>query len=96
MHSIRFPVYFLSHGGGPWPWIAQMKDMYAATAREFAALPGRLPAKPKAILVISGHWEEDAFTVSTAAQPPRIKPQATVTIHSRLRMVASRKSGVRR
>ncbi len=70
MHSSRFPVYFLSHGGGPWPWIAQMQDIYAATAREFAALPGRLPAKPKAILVVSGHWEEDAFTVSTAVQPP--------------------------
>jgi aromatic ring-opening dioxygenase catalytic subunit (LigB family) len=70
MHPIRFPVYFLSHGGGPWPWIDQMKDMYAATAREFAALPARLPAKPKAILVVSGHWEEDAFTVSTATQPP--------------------------
>lgn len=70
MHSSRFPVYFLSHGGGPWPWITQMKEMYATTAREFAALPQRLPAKPTAILVVSGHWEADAFTVSTAVQPP--------------------------
>lgn len=70
MNAARFPVYFLSHGGGPWPWIAQMKDMYAATAREFAALPARLPATPKAVLVVSGHWEEDAFTVSNAERPP--------------------------
>jgi aromatic ring-opening dioxygenase catalytic subunit (LigB family) len=44
--------------------------MYAKTAREFSALPGRLPAKPKAVLVISGHWEAQDFTVSTAQHPP--------------------------
>ena len=70
MTSSRFPVYFISHGGGPWPWIEQMRGMYARTASEFAALPQRLPAKPKAILVVSGHWEESEFTVSTAARPP--------------------------
>ena len=70
MTSSRFPVYFISHGGGPWPWIEHMRGMYARTAREFAALPGRLPGKPKAILVVSGHWEAPEFTVSTAAHPP--------------------------
>lgn len=70
MSSSRFPVYFISHGGGPWPWIEGMRAMYARTAQEFAALPNRLPAKPKAILVVSGHWEAPAFTVSTAPQPP--------------------------
>jgi aromatic ring-opening dioxygenase catalytic subunit (LigB family) len=44
--------------------------MYAKTERELSALPGRLPGKPKAVLVISGHWEAEDFTVSTAAQPP--------------------------
>jgi aromatic ring-opening dioxygenase catalytic subunit (LigB family) len=47
-----------------------MKPMYAKTAREFAALPARLPGKPKAVLVISGHWEAENFTVSTAERPP--------------------------
>lgn len=70
MNSNRLPVYFLSHGGGPWPYVDQMRDMFAHTAREFAALPGRLQSKPKAILVISGHWEAPEFTVSTATQPP--------------------------
>lgn len=70
MNTTRMPVYFLSHGGGPWPYIEQMRSAYARTAQEFAALPGRLPAKPKAILVISGHWEAAGFTVSTAARPP--------------------------
>lgn len=66
----RFPVLFVSHGGGPWPWVDGMKEVFAKTAREFAALPRRLPARPKAILVITGHWEAQEFSVSTAEQPP--------------------------
>lgn len=70
MNTSRMPVYFLSHGGGPWPWVEQMRQAFANTAREFAALPGRLPARPRAILAISGHWEAPGFTVSTATRPP--------------------------
>ena len=66
----RMPVYFLSHGGGPWPYVESMRQQFAKTEREFIALPKRLPAKPKAVLVITGHWEEQEFTVSTAEHPP--------------------------
>ena len=66
----RFPVLFVSHGGGPWPWVDGMKEIFARTAREFAALPQRLPAKPKAVLMITGHWEAPEFSVSTAEKPP--------------------------
>lgn len=69
MSTPRFPVYFISHGGGPWPYIESLQEMYALTAREFKALPQRLPAKPKAVLVISGHWEASHYTVSTATHP---------------------------
>ncbi|NYT44099.1 dioxygenase [Alcaligenaceae bacterium] len=68
--TTRFPVYFVSHGGGPWPYVDSMKPMYAKTERGFSELPARLPAKPKAVLVISGHWEAEDFTVSTAEHPP--------------------------
>ena len=70
MNTTRFPVFFLSHGGGPWPWVDGMKEMFARTAREFAQLPSRLPARPKAVLVITGHWEAPRFSVSTAEPPP--------------------------
>lgn len=70
MSNARFPVLFVSHGGGPWPWIDGMKEQYAMTAREFSRLPQLLPAKPEAVLVITGHWEAPEFTVSTAQQPP--------------------------
>lgn len=70
MSAQRLPVYFISHGGGPWPWIDQMRGLYARTASELAALPQRLPARPKAILVVSGHWEANQFTLATSARPP--------------------------
>jgi len=68
----RFPVFFLSHGGGPWPFMDDRRVQYATTAREFGALPQRLPARPRAVLVITGHWEADVFTVSTSAHPPMV------------------------
>lgn len=70
MKTQRFPTYFLSHGGGPWPWVEGMKDQYAETARQFARIPQQLPARPRAVLAISGHWEAPGFTVSTADKPP--------------------------
>jgi aromatic ring-opening dioxygenase catalytic subunit (LigB family) len=66
------PVYFLSHGGGPWPYVEGMRQQFAKTEREFRALPERLPAKPKAVLVITGHWEADEFTVSSVEYPPMV------------------------
>lgn len=45
---------------------------YAKTAAEFGRLPQVLPERPKAVLVITGHWKADAFTVSTSAHPPMV------------------------
>jgi aromatic ring-opening dioxygenase catalytic subunit (LigB family) len=70
MDSTRFPVFFVSHGGGPWPWVDGMRQQFALTEREFRQLPQRLPSRPKAVLVITGHWEASEFTVSTAEHPP--------------------------
>ena len=66
------PVLFLSHGGGPWPWVDGMREAFAVSEREFAKLPQLLPERPRAILVISGHWEEREFTLATASHPPTI------------------------
>src|ERR1700761_1007546 len=68
----KMPVYFLSHGGGPWPYVDDMRPLFARTERAFEALPAGLPMKPTAVLVITGHWEEEAFTVSTAEHPPMV------------------------
>lgn len=66
---MKFPTYFISHGGGPWPWVEGMRGLFARTERELAALPGRWPQQPRAVLMISGHWESDTFAVSSATRP---------------------------
>jgi aromatic ring-opening dioxygenase catalytic subunit (LigB family) len=66
------PTYFLSHGGGPWPWVPEMNQAFTRTAAWLKSLPSQFPETPRALLSISGHWEEKSFTVSTAAKPPMI------------------------
>lgn len=66
------PTLFISHGGGPWPYIPQMKEQFKKTAQWLTDLPNTLPEKPKAILSISGHWEEETVTVSSAKNPEMI------------------------
>lgn len=66
------PTLFISHGGGPWPYVPEMREQFVKTAHWLEGLPKTLPEKPKAILSISGHWEEPEFTVSTAEKPPMI------------------------
>ncbi|MFZ3229517.1 MAG: class III extradiol ring-cleavage dioxygenase [Pseudobdellovibrio sp.] len=72
MKKQRMPALFISHGGGPWPYIPEMKEQFSRTAQWIMQLPAKLPQKPTAILSISGHWEESEFTVSTAKNPEMI------------------------
>ncbi|MES2745064.1 MAG: class III extradiol ring-cleavage dioxygenase [Bdellovibrionota bacterium] len=72
MTTNKMPTFFISHGGGPWPYIPEMRAQFARTATWLENLPQTLPARPKAIVSISGHWETPEFAVSTAAQPPMI------------------------
>lgn len=71
----RQPVLFLPHGGGPcffmdWTW--GPADTWYATQRFLEGIAATLPTPPRAILVVSGHWEEPAFTASTATDPKLI------------------------
>jgi aromatic ring-opening dioxygenase catalytic subunit (LigB family) len=74
-NSERQPALFLPHGGGPcffmdWTW--GPADTWNATQRFLEGLAGTLPAPPKAMVVVSGHWEDPAFTASAAAHPELI------------------------
>jgi aromatic ring-opening dioxygenase catalytic subunit (LigB family) len=53
-----------------WTW--GPADTWNATQRFLEGIAALLPASPKAILVISGHWEEPAFTASSAPAPELI------------------------
>lgn len=66
---MTMPVYFISHGGGPWPWVAEWQPMYTKLHDSLRHLPAQLPATPKAVLMVSAHWITDEITVSTATQP---------------------------
>ena len=65
----RLPTYFISHGGGPWPWLPNMRQMLASLEVSLARMPAEIGEVPKAICMVSGHWEEDSFTVMTAPTP---------------------------
>lgn len=78
----RQPVLFISHGGGPWPYIDDMREDFAVTAAALTALPASLPAKPKAIIAISGHWENDVVTIATSAQPPMVYDYSGFPAHT--------------
>jgi len=68
----KFPTFFVSHGGGPWPFIPHMKSELENTFAWMSGFQNTLPSKPKAILCIDAHWEEDEFTVSSATRPAMI------------------------
>jgi aromatic ring-opening dioxygenase catalytic subunit (LigB family) len=65
----RLPTYFISHGGGPWPWIPNMRQMLHTLEVSLARMPSEIGSVPKAICMVSGHWEEDSFAVMTSAAP---------------------------
>lgn len=66
----RMPTMFIPHGGGPcffMDW--DPSDTWDAQRKFLEDLPASLPEKPKALLVISGHWEEAQFTVQNNPAP---------------------------
>ena len=65
----RLPTYFLSHGGGPWPWVPNLRAQLARLETALARMPAEIGATPKAILMISGHWEAADFAVMSSAHP---------------------------
>lgn len=68
---VRMPALFISHGGGPcffMDW--DPPDEWDRHRQFLRSLPASLPKRPRALLVISGHWEEPVFTVQANPAPP--------------------------
>ena len=78
----KLPTYFVSHGGGPWPFIPHMKAELEKTFAWMSEFENTLPNKPKVILCIDAHWEEDEFTVSLATNPAMIYDYAGFPSHT--------------
>lgn len=79
---MRQPSYFISHGGGPWPWIDTMRAALAPLEQSLAGLPSELPEPPSAILMVSGHWEAPEVRVMHAAQPPMLYDYSNFPPHT--------------
>jgi aromatic ring-opening dioxygenase catalytic subunit (LigB family) len=71
----RMPAVFVPHGGGPWPFVEVgigKKDELAALATYLRSLRTLPKTPPKALLVVSAHWEESVPTVMNGPRPPML------------------------
>jgi aromatic ring-opening dioxygenase catalytic subunit (LigB family) len=73
MTQTRLPTYFVSHGGGPWPWLeGDVRRAYGQLEASLQAMLGAVGPLPRAILMVTGHWETAEFAVSSGAAPGMI------------------------
>jgi aromatic ring-opening dioxygenase catalytic subunit (LigB family) len=64
------PTYFLSHGGGPWPYMeGPFRRQYDQLEAGLKAIRADMEGLVRAVLVISGHWEERDLAISSGVQP---------------------------
>ncbi len=49
-----------------------MEPIWEPLAASLSAIPSQLPETPKAVLMVTAHWEKRMFTVQHAQQPPMI------------------------
>lgn len=73
MHSRRFPTLYIPHGGGPcffMDW--NPADTWNRMGDWLRQLGPSLGPAPTAILVISAHWEETEFAVTSGVRPELI------------------------
>lgn len=63
-------------------WTQGPADTWASTAAFLRGLPARLPAVPKALLVISSHWESSTPQVTAASAPALIYDYSGFPAHT--------------
>jgi aromatic ring-opening dioxygenase catalytic subunit (LigB family) len=68
----KLPTIFIPHGGGPcffMDW--DPPDTWQRMAEYLRSVPGDIGAPaPKALVVVSGHWEEPVVTIQNNPSPP--------------------------
>ncbi|HJT39139.1 MAG TPA: class III extradiol ring-cleavage dioxygenase [Sphingobium sp.] len=74
---MKQPSLFIPHGGGPCffmdpadPDRPHSDPMWHSMQAYLADLIATLPERPRAVLIVSGHWETPAFTVHAGEAPP--------------------------
>jgi aromatic ring-opening dioxygenase catalytic subunit (LigB family) len=67
------PTFYIPHGGGPcffMDWTMGPPSTWDRLAEWLRGLKTSLPRPPKALLVVSAHWEAKVPTILAAAKPP--------------------------
>lgn len=73
MTSAPLPTYFVSHGGGPWPFMKETAGgAYDRLEASLVDMRRQLPVRPAAVLVVTSHWDTPQFMVSSGAHPGMI------------------------
>ncbi len=72
--SFRMPTLYIPHGGGPCFFMDVAPglpvDIWEKMALYLRGIDASLGVRPRAVLLISGHWEERSVTVNSALHPP--------------------------
>ena len=62
----RMPTIYINHGGGPLPLLGQQPSV----ASFLSKYPSNLPYRPKAVVIVTAHWETEVTTVSCGETHP--------------------------
>ena len=74
-NQTRLPTLYVPHGGGPcffMEWPPPLTHAWDSLAHFLRSLTSTLVTRPRAMLVISAHWEAETATVTTRRDPPLI------------------------
>lgn len=63
------PSFFIPHGGGPCFFMPDPSGNWTEMGAFLRGLPATLAERPKAIIVVSGHWETSGFAFTGAEHP---------------------------
>ncbi len=66
------PTYFINHGGGPCFFLepGPMRDQWRGLETYLLDFAAALDEPPRAILIVSAHWQETRPTVNVGTTPP--------------------------
>lgn len=71
--ATRMPTIFIPHGGGPCFFMEwNPRDAWDKMAAFLRGIGASLPQRPKAIVMVSAHWLESDFGVTSGSQPELI------------------------
>jgi aromatic ring-opening dioxygenase catalytic subunit (LigB family) len=73
LSAARLPTFYIPHGGGPcffMDWEYPGPNPWDGLAAWLRGLAASLERTPRAVVVISGHWEEEPIALNVQLEPP--------------------------